>query len=56
MYILHLAKLKEKGIFLEGEGKNGARWDYAKQHLVFNEINFLLLWNLNNPTPTFDVL
>ena len=36
--LYYLAKLKERGrSFLEGAGKDGARWDYPKQHLAFYE-------------------
>ena len=36
MYILYLAKLKERGRpFFKGTGEDGARWDNPKSHLVF---------------------
>ena len=47
-----LGQNEGKRSFLEGIGKNSARWDYPKQHLVFMRLKkFLLQWNLNNLTP-----
>ena len=57
IYILYLAKMKERErSFLKRARKGDTGWDYPKYHVVFYETKkFILLWNLNNPTPSFAV-